>query len=226
MSFSLCQPGKNLGCSACCGIFNLQDISRENCDRVLKYFTGHYVHRSCPDTGDGEAVSCTGNGTEPRDFTSHICPFQGYLSSGKPGCLAHPLVHHGDEGRHLSLFGSKICGEFLCPAHSILDTHMRQMLIDCADDWYVYSVGIIDPLSFTWIVEECRSLHGQVRGGNRNPVAGALEIHAAYLNSRSIPVFHYGLSEYTAAAVDFSLASPKEHMDEERNVIKSFISGV
>jgi len=226
MSSSLCQPGKNLGCSACCGIFNLQDISRENCDRVLKYFTGQYDHGSRPDTGDGVAVPCTGNRTVVRDFTSHICPFQGYLSPGRPGCLAHPLVHHGDEGRHLSLFGSKICGEFLCPAHSILDTHMRQVLIDCADDWYVYSVGIIDPLSFTWIVEECRSIHGQVRAGNENPVAGALEIHAAYLNSRGIAVFNYGLSEYTAAAVDFSLASPKEHMDEERNVIKSFISRI
>ncbi|MFW5860742.1 MAG: hypothetical protein ACOCWZ_00710 [Spirochaetota bacterium] len=225
MSSSLCQPEKNLGCCACCGIFNLRDISRENCDRFLQYFTGEYDHGRYPDSDERAAVSCFGKGSGVRDFTSHICPFQGYLSPGKPGCLAHPLVNHGDDGRHRSLFGSKICGEFLCPAHSILDTHMRQMLIDCAVDWYVYSVGIIDPLSFTWIIEEFRSIHGQVWDAKKNLVVGALEIHAAYLNSRGIPVFYYGLSEYTAAADDFSLVSSKKHMDEERMVIKSFISG-
>ena len=214
-----------MGCSACCGIFNLQDISRENCDRVLRRFTGQYDHGTCTDSGDDTAVSCTGKWTGVRDFTSHICPFQGYLSPGRPGCLAHPLVNHGVDGRHSSLFGSRICGEFLCPAHSILDRHMQKMLIDCTDDWYVYSVGIIDPLSFIWIAEECRSIHGQVMPGNKNLLWGALDIHAAYLNSRGMPVFYYGLSEYSAAADNFSLVSRRKDMEEERKAIRLFISG-
>jgi hypothetical protein len=38
-----------------------------------------------------------------RDITSHVCPYQGFLKNGKPGCLIHPLFINKDE-RNRSLF--------------------------------------------------------------------------------------------------------------------------
>jgi len=54
-------------------------------------------------------------------------------------------------------------------------------------------------------------------------LSGALNMHAEYLNTRGVPVFHYGLSEYTAAAEHFSLVSKSTEMDDERAAIDVFI---
>ena len=229
---SLCQPGNGKGCSACCGLFNLEDISRESCNELLRGCTGSFNPRTLKGYAGDEVIPGEKD-FPPRDITSHICPFQGFITTGTPGCLAHPFVNNGSDYRKFSLFGSKICGDFLCPAHSILDDMAASILIEFTDDWYTYSVGVIDPYSLLWIIDCCRSLKGdqvfKVTAEKEKGsllLSGSLEIHAGYLNAKNTTVFHYGLSEYTAASEYFSLGSPRTDMDEERDVIRSFIRKV
>ncbi len=226
---SLCQPGNGKGCSACCGLFNLDDISRDSCRELLTVCTESFNNNTLA-LPFGEERMQIEAGFRPRDATSHICPFQGFITTGTPGCLAHPAANKGTDYRKFSLFGSKICGDYLCPAHAILDDGAASILVECTDDWYTYSVGVIDPYSLLWIIDICRKLKGEMvftlSPGKEEGIrllSGSLEIHSEFLNTRKTPVFHYGLSEYSASSVHFSLASPGTEMDEEREMVRSFI---
>ena len=75
---------------------------------------------------------------------------QRFFEEGVPGCTVHPL-HLGEDGRADSLFGIKICDSFFCPAHRILHSSEKSLLINAVEDWYSYSVAICDPLGFRWI---------------------------------------------------------------------------
>ena len=108
----LCRPEGPRACSACCGCFNLLDISRESVAAFLKRGSGR--------------VRSSDRGISPerqpdtRDTTTHVCPYQGLDASALPGCLLHPSVR-GADGRGASLYGERICEEFFCPAHYLLD---------------------------------------------------------------------------------------------------------
>lgn len=136
----LCQPDSSKGCSVCCGLFNFKDISRESLDLFLQKGTVRVADLSSYE--DFDEVF------EVRDKGTHVCPFQGYLSQGKPGCLLHPL-YCGEEKRGVSLFSEKICSNFLCPAHYILSSDEKKALVRFVNDWYLYSVAIFDPIFFS-----------------------------------------------------------------------------
>jgi hypothetical protein len=141
----LCQPDATKGCSVCCGLFNFRDISRES----LELFFQKGRERAACFSGyeDFDEVY------EVRDKGSHICPYQGFLSHGKPGCLLHPL-YCGEERRGRSLFSEKICSGFLCPAHSLLSNDEKRALVRFVNDWYLYSVAVFDPLFFSQVYKK------------------------------------------------------------------------
>lgn len=137
----LCQPDSSKGCSVCCGLFNFRDISREALDLFLQKGVERVTELSGYEDFD--------KNFDVRDKGTHVCPFQGFLSDGKPGCLLHPL-YCGEEKRGISLFSEKICSKFLCPAHYILSSDEKRALIRFVNDWYLYSVAIFDPLFFSY----------------------------------------------------------------------------
>lgn len=141
----LCQPDSLKGCSLCCGLFNFKDISRQS----LTAFLEKGLERE-------SLIKNYEDYTEPadvRDRESHVCPYQGFLSEGKPGCLLHPLFC-GEEKRGRSLFAEKVCSRFLCPAHYLLSMEEKKALIKLVNDWYLYSVAIADPLFFSQIYKK------------------------------------------------------------------------
>lgn len=226
----LCQPDSRKGCSACCGLFNLSDITRAGLEGFL----------SC----GRERVSALPEGSDPsgeypgdrrliRDITSHVCPYQGFTGREKrrPGCLLHPSVHRRDL-RNRSFFGAKICGDFLCPAYCILDDERKEILVRHLDDWYPYSIAIIDPESFLWMVESLTSrFHPDFRARRMRKkistvLTRALELHAEFLNRLSTPIFHYSLGEYRLQSRCFSLASRAKEIEGHRNIIEKEMAGL
>jgi hypothetical protein len=198
---NLCQPDSEKGCCACCGLFNFYDIRKDSITAFLNGAVRRLHDESAPAACDGRAV---------RDPTSHICPYQGFVQASKPGCLLHPEIMSKDM-RDRSLFGATICDDFVCIAYEILSIDEKRALIENIHDWYLYSIAIVDPDSFSWIVEQvnARCAHHQdgvkSRGMRERCIKSALTYHAEFLNSLKIPLFSYSLSEYNLNKKSFSL---------------------
>jgi len=198
----LCQPDKLKGCSVCCGLFNMRDTGRENLEKFLEQ--GKEREKTFMEYEEYD---------EPRDVRdrfSHICPYQGFLSGGKPGCLIHPLSS-GVEGRDRSLFASTVCGNFLCPAYEILSVEEKSALIEYVDDWYLYSTAIADPDSFAFIYQYWLKLF---RYSGSELFAGVLNAglaaHARNLQLYEGIIFFYSIPEYNINKNRFSLNSREE----------------
>ena len=203
----LCQPDSVKGCSVCCGLFNMRDTSRSNLSEFLK--DGLMREKLCRTFEEYEEPA------EVRDRFSHICPYQGFLSAGKPGCLIHPLSA-GSEGRDRSLFASSVCGGFLCPAHDILDDEEKGALIKYVEDWYLYSTGIADPESFSCIYEYAKRISTPEKMAPL--LTAGLKAHAANLLSFDGIMFFYSVPEYNINRRHFSLRFRGDFLSE---VVKS-----
>ncbi len=120
--------------------------------------------------------------------------------------------------RKLSLFGSRVCSGYLCPAHDILDEEHKRILIDNIDDWHLYITAVIDPDSFIWIVKEINAqLEVDIYGDKpykkpsiKKALKAALKTHADFFNEKKIPVFNYASPEYNQNKRKFSLNSKKK----------------
>ena len=214
----LCQPDSGKGCSLCCGLFNIEDISREGCTRFLEGGPRRLV--TMTDTpNDDPAVPAL----VVRDVTSYICPYQGFLRLSKPGCLLHPALL-GEDRRDLSLYQKKICGEFLCPAHTILSPLHKRILVNAVDDWYLYSIAIADPESFSWIADMAREM---IAGHKRRErligvtINKGLSIHSLRLSKTEGPLFCYSMVEYNDRKSGFSLL-PENAAYEREDIRKAF----
>ncbi len=217
----LCQPDGHRGCSVCCGLFNFMDISRQSLEAYLKQ-GGVRTAQANPD----DILNKNPDEYPVRDDTSHICPFQGFSGNApKPGCLLHPSVLPEDR-RDLSLFGSTVCGQYICPAHNIFDEEHKQALLKNVDDWYGYNVAVLDPESFIWIIDTA----GQYSRGTedsfgkfKNVIKNALELHAQFLAGTRIPLFFYSVSEYNLNKHRFSLGTSSCATDAHRKSIEASI---
>lgn len=221
----LCQPDEQKGCSACCGLFNHNRIEKEALDKYLAANTRIFKNTPLADIDNEPPVSSV------RDNTSHICPYQGFIAPGKPGCLIHPAVN-GKDYRDRSLFGKKICDNFLCPAYTLLSHRQKMDLVNYVNDWYLYTVAIIDPESFVWIhnqIADCIELTDENCELIRICMLQSLELHAQHLRRYEGPVFFYSLSEYNTGKINFSLTAETQKAQKERKEtqqsINKYISG-
>lgn len=184
---TLCQPDGLKSCSVCCGLFNFKDISISNLNSFL---SGDYSSNLLD---------------EVRDITSHICIYQSFISPNLPGCSLHPNVCGADH-RNASLYGAKICEEYLCPAHSILTTEQKKLLVSSVSDWYLYSIAIIDPEGFQCIIDILNSLQFLWSGYDiKCLIRKALTFHAGMLSRSDKCHFYYSLAEYNQHKGEFSL---------------------
>ena len=217
----LCQPDGIKSCSACCGLFNFSDISREN----LSQFLSRGAVRSSSFLSASD-ITDQGDGRDIRDTTSYICPHQGLVFNKRPGCLLHPQYRNSTL-RNNSFFGEKICSGFLCPAHSILSAEQKKIIIKLIDDWFLYSIAIIDPESTIWILDFLQKRYYtafQKEDIIKKIFNEALMIHARYLNESQGPVFYYSVSEYEMGKKNFTIicnsAENKRQIQEILEVIE------
>ena len=189
----LCQPDSQKGCSICCGLFNLQDISKNNLSQFLN-------------SQDKAKFFSLG----ARDEKAHICPFQSFIRINIPGCSAFPSEEKKNL-RDLSLFGAKICSDYFCPAHKILGEPYKDFLINNVSDWYNYSLAIVDPESFIWLINKFYFL--ERKDLNKKKISEALDFYfarrAVFLNQVPGVIFYYSISEYNLGKGNISLLSGK-----------------
>ncbi len=210
----LCQPDGKKGCSACCGLLNLSDISPKNLTKFLSSFDERKGVTAAADVSWAEKL-------QVRDSTSHICPYQGFIDMGRPGCMVIRELS-AENGRDMSIFGAGVCGDYFCPAHSILDDEYRRILTGFTDDWYLYTISIADPESFIWIVDTVKRYSGIDRGGDgriKDAISSAVALHSEFLNMNKAPVFYYALSEYNLYKEIFTLNSKGEAASRRREMI-------
>lgn len=189
---NLCMPDTTKSCAACCGLMNHADISQENLTRFLNdgtFRTANYWRYQIEGSYPEQTTSC-------RDYSSHICPYHGFIAEGMPGCLVHPSVA-GEDQRDRGLFGAETCRRYLCPAYQLLSHEMKTILISNLDDWYVYTIAIIDPLASISIIDQLheKGFHDG-DGLFKQALADALRSHAETLGSREGNVFCYSKEEY------------------------------
>jgi hypothetical protein len=219
-TFTLCQPDGRKSCCACCGLFNFGDLSQQG----LSFFLNRGRERSkvfrkeCTDADTFDASLV-------RDVTSYVCPHQGFIGEGRPGCLLHPL-YGTDTNRNAGFFGEEICVSFLCPAHTILSDAQKRLIISHIDDWYNYSIAMIDPDSIRWLLALLQDFYGLEP--HRSVYAGRilntfLEIHARYLAAHHGPVFFYSAPEYAIGSRCFSLIYDDPRFEREKSDIRTAI---
>jgi hypothetical protein len=200
---SLCQPCKGKGCCVCCGLFNCADISFQGLSHFLSV-ASYEMQGSLVDGNTARNFELLQRRYTFRDTTTYVCPYMGFIESNTPGCLMHPVVNNGIDSRDCSLFGKKICNDYFCPAHRILDDRLKKILITYTYNWYTYSIGITDPLSFAWIVQLIEDSAGKPIGCESNTfdsiiaslIHTSLMIYADFLNQLQEPVFYYSEPEY------------------------------
>jgi hypothetical protein len=203
----LCQPGNGQGCSVCCGLFNFRDISRHSLENFL----------NCGMTREREFIAhdaFTGPWSLRSRF-SHICPYQGFLTDGNPGCLVHPLFA-GTDGRDRSLFAHKICDSFFCPAYSVLSTEEKLFLIENISDWYLYSTAIADPETYSFIYNFVKEKYDDScnRESSVLLVSEGLAQHSAWLRIYEGEIFFYSIPEYNLNKVNFSVRYRDDLMEQ------------
>jgi len=213
----LCQPDSMKSCCVCCGLFNYRDISKDNLERRLGNSPGSIVDNDSIDEKPQKYQH------DIRDVTSHICRYQGFVSVNRPGCTLHPHISGIDE-RDRSLYGSRICQDYLCPAHTILNTRRKKLLISMVKEWYEYSIAILDPDSFIWILNELNEIFcgnfPDDRTDTINPlIVKCLSLHGAYLSRKEIPLFHYALSEYNQYKSEFTVANNMTEIKDIRRLL-------
>lgn len=198
---SLCQPCNGKGCCVCCGLFNCRDISFQGLSHFLSDAT-YEMQRGAVTGRHTRNFESLQRRYAFRDSTTYVCPYMGFIDSNTPGCLMHPLVNKGIDKRDCSLFGKKLCNDYFCPAYRILDDRLKKILITHTYNWYTYSIGIIDPLSFAWIVQLIEDTGTPIAAEDTPDgivatlINTSLMIYADYLNQLQHPVFYYSEPEY------------------------------
>jgi hypothetical protein len=146
----LCQVGEKVSCGACCGLYNVADLSRDALEARLVHRTERFT--AVPRTEEGiEKFRRDIEGWTPEDrpFPQfHHCPFLGMIGAGsnRVGCLLHPDVpgNNGRDLRFLSYYGAKACRSYFCPTTQSLPTRYLTILRGLWDDWYPYGLIITE----------------------------------------------------------------------------------
>lgn len=180
----LCQVSATVSCGACCGLYNVADLSRQNLARMLARRSRRFA--CAPRTVAGiEAFARETEATEPRDrpFADlHHCPFIGLIGEVRErvGCLLHPLGdgNQGVDFRGMSYYGGMACRTFFCATTKNLAPRWKQVLRLVLDDWHLFGLVVTETELLTAIFARLESLIGRPLDASmaaRDPVAASLK---------------------------------------------------
>lgn len=163
----LCQVNETVSCGACCGLYNLPNLSQENLEILLSERTEAFA--SVPRTEDGiYAFQRRNEGPQPRtrpfpEF--HHCPFLGLIGAEKSrvGCLLHPARpgNNGRDYRSFSWYSEKACRTYFCPATKKLPTVYQSILLQTIDNWYTYGLIVTEHVLVSAYFKEVESRLGR-----------------------------------------------------------------
>ncbi len=163
----LCQMSATVSCGACCGLYNLPNLSRENLENLLSRRTKDF--ESVPRTEDGIFEFQRKNKAPhrlSRPFPQlHHCPFLGFIGHDIQcvGCLLHPAMpgNNDIDYRSLSWYGEKACRTYFCPATKKLPKTYKLILIMVIDHWYDFGLIVTEYALVTAYFKEVESRLGR-----------------------------------------------------------------
>jgi hypothetical protein len=144
----LCQPDVGKSCSACCGIYNYADSTRESLVERFRRRTRYYRDnvRNVEDATLFSEVFRSREDQEKLYEVIYCCEYVGFLDDEEKtvGCLLHPLQCLGVDLRDLSFYGRELCDGHFCPSYTYLSREEKLSLIQIIDDWYLYGLCVTD----------------------------------------------------------------------------------
>jgi hypothetical protein len=156
----LCQVNENISCGACCGLYNVPDLSREKLYDMLFHRTADFskVPREAEAIINfGDEVLYKSNNKRPYDEFYH-CPYIGLIGKGRmrAGCLLHPLAdgNNGIDYCGLSYYGSMTCHIYFCPSYTMLPENYKRIIRESAEDWYSYGLIITEIVLINAFISE------------------------------------------------------------------------
>ncbi len=146
----LCQVSKTVSCGACCGLYNIPDVSQPRLTSLLQRRTEELrtIPRTEDDLDDFALQELRRIGDDKPYPNFHHCPFLGLIGPehSRVGCLLHPLVpeNNGLDLRGYSYYGAAACRLYFCPSHSRLPARFKRILQITVPDWYLYGLLITE----------------------------------------------------------------------------------
>lgn len=145
----LCQVSKTVSCGACCGLYNLPNLSREKLEILLLKRTDDFA--AVPRTEDGiYEFKRRNRGPHrlSRPFPQfHHCPFLGLIGSqeSRVGCLLHPAAPGNNKDyRSMSWYGEHACRTYFCPSTNKLVPVYQSILKRAIDNWYDFGLIVTE----------------------------------------------------------------------------------
>lgn len=146
----LCQVSETVSCGACCGLYNVVEVSRSFLTRILRQRT--LLFGSVPRTTAGIdrfARQVAASEPQQRPFEHfHHCPFIGLIGPGltRVGCLLHPRAdgNGGVDFRGLSYYGGLACRTYFCPATREMSPRYKLALRHAIGDWFLYGLVVTE----------------------------------------------------------------------------------
>lgn len=218
----LCQVGENVSCGACCGLYNVADLSRDALTAMLNRRTEQF--RETPRTVEAiDAFARQIRATEPheRPFPQfHHCPFIGMIGDGQQrvGCLLHPLGEGNDgvDFRGLSYYGALACRTYFCPSTHRLPARYKRLLRTCITDWYAYGLIVTEQALVRALLQTVetrlgRPLHPDLFEGNPQGARHLVELLELKIDwpfrpaGADTPCHHFFLDAgYEKPAIDYT----------------------
>jgi hypothetical protein len=163
----LCQVNGRVSCGACCGLYNVADLSREDLTRMLARRTRCFARTPRSVAGIEEfARETEAAESQARPFPElHHCPFIGLIGEppGRVGCLLHPRGE-GNQGidlRGLSYYGGLACRTYFCATTKKLRPRWKLVLRQVLDDWYLFGLVATEMELLAAIFEHLESRMGR-----------------------------------------------------------------
>ena len=146
----LCQVSEGVSCGACCGLYNVVDLSRRALSERLLRQTRRFAETPRTEEGIEQFRRAVEGWTpEERPFPQfHHCPFLGLIGQAgtRVGCLLHPDApgNQGQDFRFMSYYGAKACASYFCSSSRLLPSRHLNILRDLFDDWFAYGLIITE----------------------------------------------------------------------------------
>jgi len=159
---SLCQTNQH-SCGACCGIFNLQLVKQE-INKILsertidfKQSTNYKLRWTLAEfRKKREEIE---KDILRIDETTYVCPFLGFISDGRIGCMVHPILTGDPNSQNVSFYGASICQGYDCKNKENTNSKLLiSFLEDEEIDYYTYSNIVSDHITLGVIIDFFESL--------------------------------------------------------------------
>ncbi|MGD9017903.1 MAG: hypothetical protein PVH30_10995 [Desulfobacterales bacterium] len=166
-SIHLCQVSDRVSCGACCGLYNVANLSRPSLEALLMDRTEAFsrVNRSVADI---ERFERAVEGFSPVDRPYqqfHHCAFLGLIGNRRQrvGCLLHPKApgNHGVDYRRLSFYGEKACRTYWCPSYRRLSRIYQRLVTGSMGHWFGYGLIVTEHRLLAAVFNEVESRLGR-----------------------------------------------------------------